>query len=124
MAVRKRAPGAPEPAKLTDEEYRAKGLVPFLRPGHVRDGEQLKLTGFNVVQPDGQIVCDVANAAGIMFRLGVREGSPDHRCLHYKLGPEPKKWLGSVTIAIAPGRTPDHPGFVNVADAEPDEPPF
>lgn len=117
-----RRPAQPErPARaprLSDDALRSRGMVPFLRPEHVTEGEQLKLTGFNNERrDDGQIVCEVENRDGKRFNLGIRKGSPDHRQMHHGIGPNFNAWNGHVSVTIAKGRTKDHPGFVNVVDA-------
>jgi len=107
---------------MTDEEFRARGMVPFLRPTHVTDGEEMKLTGFNI-RKDNQFIIEVTNRAGLAFNLGIRYGSPDHRVLFHGLGETWESWRGSITVTIAPS-TRGGEGFVNVKDASPDEPPF
>src|SRR4051812_41249143 len=80
----------PKRERMTDEQVRAQGFNPFVRPEHVSEGQRLKLTGFNRKKDQGtpreQIVCEVETEAGDTFDLGVRVGSPDHRILHKALG--------------------------------------
>jgi hypothetical protein len=110
-----------KPRRESDEAIRARGVTPFLRPEHVRTGEVLKLTGFNSVRERDtdreQIVCEVENEIGESFSLGVRSGSPDHRVLHRALGPDSRKWIGSVEVKIVDGRQRDTQ-FVNVVSAD------
>jgi hypothetical protein len=105
---------------------RARNLTPFLRPEHVISGESLKLTGFNAMRDRDtdreQVICEVENEHGHTFSLGVRTGSPDHRILHRTFGESFRQWRGTVTVTIAPGRTRDHAGFVNVKSADTDYP--
>lgn len=104
--------------RMSDDELRNRGMMPYLRPEHVSEGESLRLTGFNNERAnDGQIVCEVENREGKRFNLGIRKGSPDHRVMHHQIGPDFTKWNGHVTVVIGKGRTAGHPGFVNVADA-------
>ncbi len=125
MAKRQSTPTRPTSAapRMTDEEFRAKGMVPFLRPSHVNEGEKLRLTGFNV-RKDDQFVLEVVNAAGVPFNLGIRYGSPDHRIMFHAFHSQDfETWVGAVSVTIAPS-TRGGEGFVNIKDASPDEPPF
>lgn len=110
-------PSRPVPGRLTDDQLRARNMMPFLRPNHVQENEQLRLTGFNNAREDNQIVCEVENEAGQSFNLGVRRGSPDHRVMHKTLGADYNRWTGHVVVTISKARTSGHPGFVNIKDA-------
>lgn len=141
MAKRSPSRASAAPAarpRMTDDQLRAKGFVPFLRPEHCQDGEWFQLTGFNALHMPGtereQITCEVENENGNQFTLGVRQGSPDHRILHHAFGKDWRGWAGSVQVTIADGRRRDANNnkvqFVNVkaADTRPpvwsaDEPP-
>lgn len=114
-------PQGPRGPRMSDDQLRARNMMPFLRPNHVTENEQLRLTGFNALRDQGtakeQIICEVENEAGTQFNLGIRMGSPDHRVMHRNIGPDWRSWRGSVTVTIARGRVAGHPGFVNVKDA-------
>lgn len=125
MAKKATRPTATGKPRMSDDDVRSQGFNPFIRPEHVKEGQALKLTGFNrkkdIGTPREQIVCEVETAAGDTFDLGVRTGSPDHRVLHRALGSDWEKWHGAVIVTI---RQRDTVAFVNIASAEPDEPPF
>jgi hypothetical protein len=104
--------------RMTDEQLRAQGFNPFLRPEHVGDGEVIALVGFNRKKDHGtskeQIVCEVQTEGGHVFDLGVRTGSPDHRALHRGLGADWSTWKGSATVIHRERETVT---FVNIANA-------
>jgi len=111
---------------MSDDELRAKGFAPFLRPEHCAEGEWLMLTGFNALYKPGteqeQITCEVENENGNQFKLGIRQGSPDHRILHHAFGHDWRGWKGSVQVTIATGKRKADDGstvkFVNVKEAD------
>jgi hypothetical protein len=117
------AAGKPAPSRESDDSLRARGFTPFLRPEHVGDGETLSLTGFNYKHRDGEQICvTVANADGVEFVLGIREGSPDHKKFFNAFGPEYSGWVpGEVVVKIGTGSKPGAKPvqFVNVAAVTP-----
>jgi hypothetical protein len=115
---------ASTPARMTDTQLRDKGFAPFLRPEHVRTGEQLELSGFNSIRDRGtereQFACEVTNEKGESFVLGVREGSPDHRKMFQAFGPDYKTWRGTVIVEVGTGSRGGE--FVNVSAVSDDQP--
>lgn len=112
-------------ARSTDSQLREKGFVPFLRPEHVRNGEQLGLTGFNSIRDRDtareQFACEVLNEKGEDFLMGIRPGSPDHHKLFKALGDDWRKWRGTVVVELGKGSRGG--SFVNVgavSDGPPD----
>ena len=128
-ALKKTTPAPKSPGRMSDDDLRAQGFAPFLRPEHCAEGEWLQLTGFNALFRTGteqeQITCEVENENGNQFKLGIRRGSPDNRILFHALGKDWRQWEGSVQVTIATGKRPGANGtpvrFVNVkaADAHP-----
>lgn len=120
--AKRQATNRPRPSgrRMDDDALREKGFDPFLRPEHCREGEAFELTGFNAIDrsnPREQFKCQVRNAKGETFTLGIREGSPDHRAMHSALGSNYREWRGSVTVTIQSGSRDANVKFVNVKTA-------
>lgn len=121
MAKRTPPSRVPKRAK-TDDQVREEGFTPFLRAEHTKEGEAFALTGWNKEHADGQqIICEVENAEGTQYSLGVRKGSPDHRVLHKALGADWQNWRGGLTVTLRAGKQGDMV-FVNVAAADKSDP--
>ena len=118
-------PSSQQIKRPSDEEIRARGFSPFLRPEHTVEGEIFQLTGWTNKHTDGrQIIVEVENSKGLTFSLGVRIGSPDHRVLFKALGVDWALWAGSIIVTIVDGQR-NNMKFVNVhsAYAHPDHVP-
>jgi hypothetical protein len=104
--------------RKTDEQVRAEGFTPFLRPEHTKSGAWFSITGWNTEHRDKQqIIVEVQDEDGIKFSFGVRIGSPDHRVLHQALGADWKSWTGGLSVEFRKGNKGDVE-FVNVATAD------
>lgn len=114
-----RRPGAP---RKTDEQVRADGFTPFLRPEHTKSGAWFSITGWNTEHRDKmQYIVEVQDEDGELFSLGVRIGSPDHRTLQKALGADWKNWRGGLSVEFRKGNRGDME-FVNVASADKADP--
>lgn len=131
MAKRQRRPagpptsgnnGAPNRPRKTDDQVRAEGYTPFLRPEHTKNGAAFSVTGWNTEHRDGkQIIVEVMDEDGVKFSLGIRKGSPDHRILHQALGSDWANWRGGLIVEFRKGTVGDME-FVNVASADTNDP--
>jgi len=122
MAKRATTQPTARKSRLTDDQIRGKDMNPFLHPEHTNNGEAFKLTGWVRQSPaKDQIIIEVESEAGLLFDLGVREGSPDHRKLFKALGADWRTWRGGIIVSVVPGRNPGT-SFVNVAAADHAEP--
>lgn len=117
MARKTTTPPTTRGPRISDEQMRARGMTPFLRPEHVsKDIPEFRMTGFNRKGNDGQFLCDVERGDGDIFTLGIREGSPDHRVLFNAFGGDYTRWTGTVAVKIVNGRQAGTQ-FVNVESA-------
>lgn len=102
---------------------------PFLKAEHVRDGDIVTLTGWTHERPasdDGQfgaqIIVEITlDRTGKTYDFSVKKGSPTHRTLFKRMGRNPEKWAGKLTLSTDTGK---YGKFIKVDDAASEAPPF
>lgn len=101
---------------------------PFLKVADVYDNDVFTLSGW-VRRTEGrfgpQIILEVTqNRTGNMFDFGIGVGSPNHRVLFKRMGPDEFKWKGSIVVSVRQGDKANARPFISIDQVNADNPPF